>query len=221
MKKKQSYIAFCLIFLLFVLSTMYFFKNKLNQPNQQELLVGDLEKYANNLVHYYPFITGLIPELVDQKGGNLPLTASHQFDQLGLLYKIEIMERLTNNAIDEDQTPSGIFAFNRHIHERVIIRTISGQYSFLKSSHTFTLPSGITFNEDNYHTLYKIKNKSVALEDDQLSVKAEWGIPIQTEKKEDKIINTYNNEAVVTFIDDKAVSIYLKGVDALAGETYY
>lgn len=220
MKKMQHHVVLFLIFLLSVILITHIINNKTSLPNQHASLLKDTEKYVNNLDYYYPFITGFIPELVDHKKGTLPLTANDQFDQLSLLNKIQIMERLTNNAIDEKGN-EGILPLNWHIYEKVIIRTISGQYSFLKSSHTFTLPSGITFNEGNYHTLYKIKNKSVALEDDQLSVKAEWGIPIQTEKKEDKIINTYNNEAVVTFIDDKAVSISLKGVDTLAGETYY
>jgi hypothetical protein len=154
---------------------------------------------------------------VDYKEGTLPLTANERFDQFNLLEQIHIMERLTNNAIDEKGN-EGIFTFKGHVYEEVIIRTISGQYSFLKSSHTLTLPSGISFDKTNYNTLLEINNKKVTVNDAQLSVKAAWGIPIQSEKIEEKIINTYSNEAVVTFINDKVVSIYLKGVDTLAGE---
>ncbi|MFM9328228.1 hypothetical protein [Paenibacillus mesotrionivorans] len=216
MKKKLTYIIFFLIFLSVILIA-YYTNNKIIRPNQHALLLKGTEKYANNLNYYYPFITGLISELVDHEKGTLPLTANERFDQFNLLEQIQIMERLTNNAIDEKGN-EGIFTFKRHIYEKVIIQTSLGQYSFLKSSHTLTLPSGICFDKTNYNTLLEINNKKVMVNDAQLSVKAAWGIPIQSEKIEEKITNTYSNEAVVTFIDDKVVSIYLKGVDTLAGE---
>ncbi|MNC55128.1 hypothetical protein D3C75_1046420 [compost metagenome] len=44
-----------------------------------------------------------------------------------------------------------------------------------------------------------------------------WGEPIHIELTGNQTVCLYNNDAEVTFINDKAVSILLKGIDTSAG----
>lgn len=185
--------------------------SQIGLPDRREVLLKNLENCFWELRYDDPILTGIIPELADRMGGTLPFTADDRFDQVKLLEQYDFMESLTDFALESEN--GGLLTLNRRHNERVILQTSAGRYSFSKNTYTLTLPSGIAVNKEDILILHEITNKSVITHGTPLSVKADWGPPNRTKIQDDQLICSYSNGAEVTFVQDKAVSIRLKGVD--------
>ncbi|MDF2922665.1 MAG: hypothetical protein K0R57_1579 [Paenibacillaceae bacterium] len=100
----------------------------------------------------------------------------------------------------------------RHIYETIIIQTSAGRYHFSKSKLTLTLPTGQSFDEADYKTILEVENNVVKVNMAPLQINATWGPPVRTESAGDNQTLYYSNGGEVTFVDEKAVSIGLKGI---------
>ncbi|MFM9328967.1 hypothetical protein [Paenibacillus mesotrionivorans] len=214
MKNKSIYIL--LTILIFTVFILIFLKITDLNDEEGDLLI-DLKEYIAMISIDYPFIRGGIPELADKTGEVLPLLSDDQFENAPLIEKYYFMENMTN-YLPESKAGKGLLTFNeRHIFNIVIIKTPAGYYQFSRTNRMLTIPSGQSFDEKDSKTLFQIKNNILRVTMNESKFETFWGSPINTEQKGNEVIRSYNNDTKVIFINDKAVSILLKGIDTLTG----
>lgn len=134
MSKIEKRIVLAMLSVLILVPAAFVVYFKVAAPSPRERLLADLTKYASILDYYFPFVTGIVPELTDAPGGTLPLAANDQFESLTTSEKYDAMEQLTDFIPEEDaRTGLSLSPRKRRIYENVIIQSSAGCYQFLEA----------------------------------------------------------------------------------------